>query len=188
MGKCSKRRTMNGRWEPGSGRTMYTIGSVSKKHKWAGADLTTTINNIKRVQDNFVTPFSEQKYHLINNPFTAVEMIENDRNSDFTNGLLTDFMQKVITAANMASSLDMLYRSCKYETQELEDTIENLNKRIIELENMASNNSGQSGMGVTIKASLCAPGIPIVAFIANFNITLALYHLHFFKGWNDFIT
>ena len=28
MGKCSKRRTMNGKWVPGDGRNMYTTGTV----------------------------------------------------------------------------------------------------------------------------------------------------------------
>ena len=183
MRRGYKRRTMNGKREPGTGRTMYTIGAASNRSNKTMCDLTTTIENIKRVQDYFVTPFSDQKYHLIKNPFIEIGVLENNRKNDCTNGLLTDFMQKVVTAANLASSLNMFYKSSKIEIQEQESIIANLSKRIRELENMLPNKSGNSGLGVEINASICAPGIPILSFIANINLTMALYHLHFFKGW-----
>ena len=135
MGKCSKRRAMTGKWAPGGGRNMYTIGAEMGRGTGECCDSKKNIENIKRIQDNFVTPFCNKQYHLIGNIFNEIELLENDRKHACTGGVLTDFMQNTISAADLASTLDFYYKLCQKENADQEKLICELYEEINQLKN-----------------------------------------------------
>ena len=185
MGKCSKRRPMNASWVSGTGRNMYTIGVSVGKGQYGRegcCDEEKNIENIKRIQENFVTPFANKNYHLIGNPFTAIELLENDRKYDCTGGVLTDFMQNTVSAADFASTLDFYYNTCKQDYADQECLINDLYNKIQKLNDESKTENGHT-QKTKIKAHAFTKTFAFLSFIANINLPMALYHIHYYSGF-----
>jgi len=164
-----------------------------KQIKWY-QNYSKMIENMQRIKTNFVDPFTDQSYNYIHNALPEFEVLENDRETDLTDGLLTDLLQGIASAAYLGRTLNnqiilltKQWNDCTTSKQELLDKIQ-------ELEDALLVHSGQQApgelVGTNIKWSAGAikGGIPLLFIIGRYNIMLAWYNYYYFNKYNPTAT
>jgi hypothetical protein len=153
----------------------------------------TMLDNIKRIQRNFVDPFADQSYNYIHNALVEYERLENDRINDITGGVITDLLQEIASAAYLSRALNNQILLLTSQKAACNTTKEELLEKIKELEDALLVHSGQpagalSEVDIKWSTGKFAGGIPILYIIGRYNIMIAWYNYFYFNSYNPTAT